>query len=643
MKWDYIEFNGKHPKATKENRMYSASPDPSWVDYGVRYPEGYLKVDIDDRDHKTGALEDPIKGKPRSAAVVELLQALDVHFTGIQTDHGVHLIFKAPDPEHLARKNKQNWISLINVKMEWKFPESDDHIPLQINGIERRIFCDPVDIDTLPFFLFPLQKNRERPFQMDFPEGNRTNQLGGYIFHLVQKGFSAADAFQVVNLMNRYIFDQAIPDDLLQSQILNDSTLQKAESLQKEAKNQEISPESFSRFLIEKGYSIRYNELLNVVEYDGIPEDLQIKDIQNVMPIQLQYDFRQYTKKAVSKQQVTDLIIREADIHSYNPIQDYLKRIVWDGKSRFPEVFRVLGVVDPFEQVLIKKWFFQTAAMAFNDMSHPFQAEGVLILQGAEGIGKTRFFQQLVPNPLWFSSLDKELTTKNKDILIQMLSVWIGEVGEIDRTFKANKSDIKNFITNRDDRIRKPYRPEPVTKARTTSFCGTTNKGIFLTDDSGSRRWWVIEIRKKIKMDPFSDPAELHQLWAECYAAYSADQTCFRLKDDEIQSLETRNKAMTEMLPAEEELRNRFNFDAPITEWNWAIPSALKDLTGYDVQKYSAKEIGAALRAIMKDFPDIRFRRGKKGNQFFLPPATLVDRYGTSESTIEHTLNTLNN
>lgn len=92
---------------------------------------------------------------------------------------------------------------------------------------------------------------------MDFPEGNRTNQLGGYIFHLVQKGFSAIDAFQVINLMNRYIFDQAIPDDLLQSQILNDSTLQKAESLQKETKNQEISPESFSRFLIEKGYSIR--------------------------------------------------------------------------------------------------------------------------------------------------------------------------------------------------------------------------------------------------------------------------------------------------------------------------------------------------------------------------------------------------
>lgn len=124
--------------------------------------------------------------------------------------------------------------------------------------------------------------------------------------------------------------------------------------------------------MIEKGYSIRYNELLNIVEYDGIPEDLQIKDIQNVMPIQLQYDFRQYTKKAVSKQQVTDLIILEADIHSYNPIQDYLKGIVWDGRSRFPEVFHVLGVADPFEQILIKKWFFQTAAMAFNDMSHPF-------------------------------------------------------------------------------------------------------------------------------------------------------------------------------------------------------------------------------------------------------------------------------
>lgn len=639
MKWDYIEFNGKHPKATKGNRVYSDSADPSWVDYGVRYPEGYLKIDIDDRDHKTGALEEPIKGKPRSSAVIELLQNLGVRFIGIQTDHGVHLIFKAPDPERLVRKNKQNWISLINVKMEWKFPESDDHIPLQVNGIERKIICNPSDVDPLPFYLYPLQKNRERPFQMDFPEGNRTNQLGGYIFHLIEKyGLSAEDAFEVVRLMNRYIFNRAIPDDLLQSQILNGSTLQKAESLQKAARNKEISPEVFSRFLMERGCSVRYNKLLNIIEYDGIngelPEDLKRDDPQNATPIQLQHEFRKYTKKAATKQQVIDLIVLEADKHSYNPVQNYLKELVWDQHSRFPEVFQILGVTDPFEEVLIKKWFFQTAAMAFNNMSTPFQAEGVLILQGAEGIGKTRFFQQLVPDPNWFSSLDKELTTKNKDILIQMLSVWIGEIGEIDRTFKANKSDIKNFITNRDDRIRKPYRPEPVTKARTTSFCGTTNKSTFLTDDSGSRRWWVIEIHKKIKMDFFSDPAELHQLWAECYAAYSTDPTCFRLNDDEIQTLESRNKAMTEMLPAEEELRNRLNFDAPVTEWNWVIPSALKDLTGYDVQKYSAKEIGAALRVIMKDFPEMRFRRGRNGNQFFLPPAVLVDRYGTVENMI---------
>ena len=131
------------------------------------------------------------------------------------------------------------------------------------------------------------------------------------------------------------IFDQAIPDDLLQSQILNDSTLQKAESLQKETKNQEISLESFSRFLIKKGYSIRYNELLNIVEYDGIPESIGINDFQNVTPVQLQYEYKKYTKRSVTKHQVTDLIMREADIHSYNPIQDYLKGIVWDGKAVF--------------------------------------------------------------------------------------------------------------------------------------------------------------------------------------------------------------------------------------------------------------------------------------------------------------------
>lgn len=627
----YISFTGKHPTAKKEDRHYTEKP-PKRRDYGAAYSSKYLKVDIDDFNHRTGDVENPIHGEPRSNTIVAILDALGIKYNGIITEHGKHLFFRVP--EGMAKKNKNpRWLCPLGIKMEWKFPESDDHIPLRINGVERRFFkgsIDNEDIDELPYFLYPLQMDNAS-FKVDFPEGDRTQHLGAYLFYLVgKKGYSAEQAFEIVRLMNQYIFENPIPNDLINSQILNDSTFDKLIGMENNTKKKDISPETFRRFLSELGMSIRYNKLLNIVEFENIPEEYSaVTDVQNVMPIKLQYEFKRYTNlKNISKQQMIDLIILEGDENSYNPVKDYLQEITWDGVDRFPEIFAILGVQSNFEQSLIRKWFYQTAALPFNTLENPIQPEGVLILQGAEGIGKTRFFQQLVFNPLWFQSLDKELTTKNKDVLIQMLSAWIGELGEIDRTFKANRSDVKNFMTLTKDSIRKPYAREPVTKPRSTSFCGTTNKAEFLNADTGFRRWWVISVNQKIDVGNFIENDNLHQFWSQCHAAFCENPQCFRLTKDERNQLEECNKEVMEMLPAEDELRIRLDFNAPLKLWNWIQPSVLKNLPDYDVTPYSAKEIGAAIRAIMRDVPEIQYKHTKKGTTYFIPPSiNNTDRY----------------
>ena len=188
----YIEFNGKHPKAKKENRVYSEAPSPDWESYGCSYGSEFLKVDIDDFNHKTGELDEPIKGKPRSDAIVALLDDMKVSYNGIRTEHGKHLFFRMPEsPEGIKAlqdkgqiKNRQNWYCPLVVKMEWKFPTSDDHIPLQINGVRREFFkgsLDNTDVDELPFFLYPLQKGKTKPFDLDFPSGDRTQRIGAYL------------------------------------------------------------------------------------------------------------------------------------------------------------------------------------------------------------------------------------------------------------------------------------------------------------------------------------------------------------------------------------------------------------------------------------------------------------------------------
>ena len=169
---------------------------------------------------------------------------------------------------------------------------------------------------------------------------------------------------------------------------------------------------------------------------------------------------------------------------------------------------------------------------------------------------------------------------------------------------------------------------EQVKKARTTSFCGTTNKTTFLNDDTGLRRWWVIPVNKKIVLGDFAKEENLIQFWSQCFHEYQMNPNCFRLTDDEMTVLKERNREAMELLPAEEELRNRFDFDAPETCWNWTTASALKNLPEYDVCNYTVEQIGKALSRISEEDSRIKRRKKKGIYRRFVPPAIpLTDRF----------------
>ena len=469
-----------------------------------------------------------------------------------------------------------------------------------------------------------MQKSKTKPLDLEFRNGNISNRLLSYLFALVKKGFIPEQAFLIVRLLNNYILDTPISEKLLEGKILNDETFKKLQDINSAATKKEVSPETFRSFILETGMFITYNELLNIIEFHDLPDEpsfQNIKDYQNQMPTMLQYAFRRYTgAKNISKQQTIDLISLEADRNSYHPIRDYLRRTTWDGIDRFPELFKVLGVQDELEQTLIRKWFYQSATLPFNTLKSPIQPEGVLILQGNEGIGKTRFFRRMSVEPTWFTSLDKPMTTKNKDTLIEALSSWITEIGEIDQTFTERRSDLKSFMTSEKDTIRKPYAREPTTRARTTSICGTTNKSEFLNDETGYRRWWVIHISGKIDLDDFATDKILNQFWAQCYAANIRDPCCFRLTDGERKQLEALNQSVTEMLPAEDELRMHFDFNAPETEWHWMQTAALKKSVEYDVFQYSAITIGKALKKISAEYPQMQHKKTGGCFTWFVPP-----------------------
>ena len=256
----FIEFNGKHPATPKDKRVYYDHPRKSWKSYGASYAPGISKLDVDDYDHKTGELIEPIRGKPRSDAVIALLDFLKIPYNAIQTEHGKQFFLLAP-PD-MERKHKINWYCALGIKAEWKFPESDDHIPLVINGIERKFIRGSLtnnNIGEFPIFLLPMQKSKNKPFDLDFPKGDRTQKLGAYVFYLVSKGFTAEQAFKTIRFMNQFVFEEPIPEDILNAQILNGSTLKKAQEQQQTRESKNLSQSDLAKEIIERFNLITVN------------------------------------------------------------------------------------------------------------------------------------------------------------------------------------------------------------------------------------------------------------------------------------------------------------------------------------------------------------------------------------------------
>ena len=84
---------------------------------------------------------------------------------------------------------------------------------------------------------------------------------------------------------------------------------------------------------------------------------------------------------------------------------------------------------------------------------------------------------------------------EGKDLLQLIGTTWFFGLEELDSVTKSFMSGkLKNLITSREDNYRPPYGSSPDKFPRSSIFVGTTNSDIFLCDETGSRRFWTIEL-----------------------------------------------------------------------------------------------------------------------------------------------------
>lgn len=315
---------------------------------------------------------------------------------------------------------------------------------------------------------------------------------------------------------------------------------------------------------INSKYKVGFDVVSHEAFFNGVNRGTYEPLINNTFPTylesELEKEFRDVSYYKILR--FLDVVIAEK---AENKLLQSIKDTKWDGEDRIEELYRILDIdeSDSLSRVFIHKWLIQAVAMLHNgDNGVNFAPEFVLVLQGAQGIGKTRIFQHLVPAKYFGEG--ETIDPRDKDTVLRVTSKWICELGEVGSTLKKDVDIIKAFLTRGDDECRPPYGRISVKYPRKTTFVGTVNEPEFLIDPTGNRRWAVVPLKPDLKIDYEGqiEPFDSMQLWAQIYAeiqqminekGYNITN-CFRLTNKELKASNERNIQHEKQLKGEQEV-----------------------------------------------------------------------------------------
>lgn len=226
-----------------------------------------------------------------------------------------------------------------------------------------------------------------------------------------------------------------------------------------------------------------------------------------------------------SGQKITDELELAFNRNAFHPVRDYLNSLTWDGEPRIDTLLhRCFGTEDTlYTREAIRKTLVGAVARVFVP---GIKFDLILTLSGAQGIGKSRFFDKLGRE--WFS--DTLTTVSGRESFEQLQGAWIIEMAELSALKKAEIETAKHFTTKRRDHFRPAYGHVVETYERQCVFVATTNVDDFLKDPTGNRRFMPVSVRRdRATLDIFSEEFDgmIDQIWAEAVHLFKSGEPLF--------------------------------------------------------------------------------------------------------------------
>lgn len=337
-------------------------------------------------------------------------------------------------------------------------------------------------------------------------------------------------------------------------------------------------------------FSFRYNEITGRIEYRSIKKnsfrELTDFDLNSVIR-EIEHNKIRYSTTKLRSLLYSNYVPR------YDPVKEYLSKLPENDENNdyIKELSSTIQTSDQQKwNKYLTKWLVAWVASLLDDskINHT-----VIVLNGDQGIGKSRWLSKLVPEALSKYVFAGTINPDNKDTLIYLSECVLINLDEFENLNRNQLGGIKELITKENIKLRRPYGYSAENLPRRASFVASVNKHEFLTDVTGNRRFLCFEA---LKID-YNHNINMDLVFSQALALYNKGYE-YWLNSDDIAEINASNENFRAISLEEEALMTYYEptISSELLLSTTEILSKLSDLTRIPVNTASRKRLGEALR-----------------------------------------------
>ena len=305
---------------------------------------------------------------------------------------------------------------------------------------------------------------------------------------------------------------------------------------------------------------LRYNEVTDRVQVALDLENKHWKDIEDMELNSMVINCAEDLGRNIVKSEFETVLLSDK-IPRVHPLREYILSLSPYDRFHEPDWLSMkaneVSLLYPEQKqrfyVCLRKWLMGMVACWMEDDKSNHQ---VLVLVGPQGIYKTTWLERLLPECLRMYQNKLVLNGMGKvddDVRNMLYENALINMDELDAMGSSEVNQVKSLITSQEVNNRGKYKRFKKRHIRIASFCGSTNKNLFLTDMTGSRRWFPFEVTNILS--PFDNVYfPIDRMFAQVYSLYQSGEP-YWLDHEEIAALEHHNEEYR-VQESEEDLLN---------------------------------------------------------------------------------------